>query len=80
MSPVGAIFMPFPPKAGKNMLHPLPRPIVELVTGVLESCSHDGNFDHPNFWREMHAEVLESCSHDANFDSSCPLMVGYTTK
>ena len=24
MSPVGAIFVPFPPKTGTNMLHPLP--------------------------------------------------------
>ena len=26
MSPVGAIFVPFPPKTGTNMLHPRPRP------------------------------------------------------
>ena len=31
MSPVGAIFVPFPPQTGTNMLHPLPPPIVELV-------------------------------------------------
>ena len=31
MSPVGAIFVPFPPKTGTNMLHPRPPPIVELV-------------------------------------------------
>ena len=31
MSPVGSIFVPFPPKTGTNMLHPLPLPIVELV-------------------------------------------------
>ena len=34
MSPVGAIFVPFPPKMGTNMLHPLPPPIVELVRMV----------------------------------------------
>ena len=33
MSPVGAIFMPFPPKTGINLLHPLPPPIVERVEG-----------------------------------------------
>ena len=32
MSPVGAIFVPFPPKTGTNMLHPRPPPIVELVS------------------------------------------------
>ena len=26
MSPEGAIFVPFPPKPGTNMLHPLPPP------------------------------------------------------
>ena len=31
MSPVVAIFVPFPPKRGTNMLHPPPLPIVELV-------------------------------------------------
>ena len=31
MSPVGAIFVPFPPKTGTNMLHRRPPPIVELV-------------------------------------------------
>ena len=32
MSPVGAIFVPFLPKTGANMLHPLLAPIVELVS------------------------------------------------
>ena len=31
MFPVGAIFVPFPPKTGTNMLHPRPPAIVELV-------------------------------------------------
>ena len=31
MSPVGAIFVPFPPKTGKNMLHPRPLPIVQRM-------------------------------------------------
>ena len=32
MSPVGAIFVPFPPQTGTNMLRPRPPPpIVELV-------------------------------------------------
>ena len=31
MSLVGAIFVPFPPKTGTNMLHPLSPPIVEHV-------------------------------------------------
>ena len=32
MSPVRAIFVPFPPKTGTSMLHPRPRPpIFELV-------------------------------------------------
>ena len=31
VSPVGAIFVPFPPKTGTNMLHPRPPSIVELV-------------------------------------------------
>ena len=34
MSPVGAIFMPFPHKTGTNMLHPRPPLIVELVNIV----------------------------------------------
>ena len=33
MSPVRAIFVPFPPKTGTNMLHPRPPAIVELVCG-----------------------------------------------
>ena len=31
MSPVGAIFVPFPPKTGTNLLHPRPPPIVYRV-------------------------------------------------
>ena len=31
MSPVGAIFVSFPPKTGTNMLHPRSPSIVELV-------------------------------------------------
>ena len=31
MSPVGAIFVPFPLKTGTNLLHPLPLSIVERV-------------------------------------------------
>ena len=31
MSPVGAIFVPFPTKTGTNLVHPLPSPLVELV-------------------------------------------------
>ena len=31
MSSVGAIFVPFPPKTGTNMLHPRPPALVELV-------------------------------------------------
>ena len=31
MSPVGAIFVSFPPKEGTNLLHPRPPPIVERV-------------------------------------------------
>ena len=37
MSSVGAIFLPFPPKTGTNMLHPLPPLIVELVVYYLRS-------------------------------------------
>ena len=33
MSPVGTIFMPFPPRTGANLLHPRPPPpIVERVS------------------------------------------------
>ena len=39
MSPVGAIFVPFPPKTGTNMLHPRPPAIVELVSC---GCSNKG--------------------------------------
>ena len=35
MSPVGAIFVPFPPKSGTNMLHPLSPPIVELENKLI---------------------------------------------
>ena len=31
MSPVGAIFVPFPPKTETDMLHFRPPPIVELI-------------------------------------------------
>ena len=31
MFPVGAIFVPFPPKTGKKMLHSRPPPIIERV-------------------------------------------------
>ena len=34
MSPVGAIFVPFAPKTGTNMLHPRSPSIVELVLGL----------------------------------------------
>ena len=34
MSPVGAIFVPFPPKTGGKLLHPRPSPIVERVPWV----------------------------------------------
>ena len=42
MSPVEAIFVPFPPKTGTNLLHPLPLSIVERVqTGFLRTtCCH----------------------------------------
>ena len=33
MSPLGAIFVPFPPKTRTNLLHPPPPPIVERVVG-----------------------------------------------
>ena len=37
MSPVGAIFVPFPPKTGTNMLHPLPPQSLNLsgITSIL---------------------------------------------
>ena len=36
MSPVGAIFVPFPPETGKEMLHPRPPPpIVEWVRLII---------------------------------------------
>ena len=34
MSPVGAVFVPFPPKTETTMLYPRPSPIVELVTSA----------------------------------------------
>ena len=34
MSPVGAIFVPFTPKTGTNMIHPRPPAIVELVVSA----------------------------------------------
>ena len=34
MSPVGAVFVPFPPKTGTNILHPRPPSIVELVSNL----------------------------------------------
>ena len=33
-APVGAIFEPFPPKTGTNLLHPRPSPIVERVLKI----------------------------------------------
>ena len=41
MSPVGAIFVPFPPRTGTKMLHPRPPPppIVERVLRIL--TAHD---------------------------------------
>ena len=42
MSPVGAIFMPFPTKTGTNLLHPLPSPIVELVYGMVQESAPKG--------------------------------------
>ena len=39
MFPVGAIFVPFPPKTGTKMLHPRPPAIVELVFPC--SANHD---------------------------------------
>ena len=40
MSPVEAIFVPFPPKTGTNLLHPLPPPIVERVSSASFPCYH----------------------------------------
>ena len=45
MSPVGAIFVSFPPKTGTNMLHPRPPPkslnwSVEHAVGLLQSYSY----------------------------------------
>ena len=34
MSPIEAIFVPFPPTTGKNMLHPLPPQSLNLSTVV----------------------------------------------
>ena len=34
MFPVGAIFVPFPPKTGTRLLHPRPPPIVERILCV----------------------------------------------
>ena len=41
MSPVGTIFVPFPPKTGTNMLHPLHPPIVELVCNPSFLCIYE---------------------------------------
>ena len=41
MSPVGAIFVPFPPKTGTNMLHPLPQS-PNLSNGNKIYDHHDG--------------------------------------
>ena len=38
MSPVGAIFVPFPPKTGANMLHPLPPQSLNLPRHVSRPC------------------------------------------
>ena len=35
MSPVGAVFVPFPPKTRTNLLHPRPPPIVERVVSQI---------------------------------------------
>ena len=43
MSPVGDIFVPFPPKTGTNLLHPRPSlPIVERV--VCDMVESDGYY------------------------------------
>ena len=42
MSPVGAIFVPFPPKTGTNMLHPRPLQSLNWSLTPLGSCtSHE---------------------------------------
>ena len=47
MSPVGAVFVPFPPKPGTNMLHTLPPPIVELVYVSSKTCEKNAvSFRH----------------------------------
>ena len=47
MSPVGAIFVPFPLKTGTNVLHPLPLSIVERVKRRLSD--HWGTGAHDNY-------------------------------
>ena len=38
MSPVGAIFVPCPPKTGKTMLHPLPPQLLNLSSNHLRGA------------------------------------------
>ena len=40
MSPVGTIFVPFPPKTGGKLLHPRPPPIVERVGWIRQGVQH----------------------------------------
>ena len=44
MSPVEAFCVPLPPKTGKNMLHPRPPPIVELVSTLMNRRTKNNNF------------------------------------
>ena len=47
--PVGTIFVPFPPKTGTNMLHPLPPPIVTTQDGTAKPISRrETNFSDAN--------------------------------
>ena len=47
MSPAGAIFVPFPPKTGTNMLHPRPPPLIVGLVIIWKRAF----LRFPNFWK-----------------------------
>ena len=65
MSPVEAIFVPFPPKTGTNMLHPLPPPIVELVGFLpISAAASDYLYRQPPSGQSRVYEVTQLRTYD----------------
>ena len=65
MSPVGDIFVLFPPKTGTNLLHPRTSLIVERFGGLRRSHRYIG-FDHLTEQDGDHVHANSTCIDNAD--------------